>query len=495
MTEGEIRTLPGHASGHHAPARGGRRRVLQDPLADAQLAREGFAVRPFLAAAAVAEIREAYLDIAPVDDSGLIIEYMRPDRRVVRQLSRLLEPVWRQHLDELAMEHRVVMSTFVVKRPGMASEMFLHDDRSYVDERLYRAATIWIPLVDVGPGIPNGGLQVVPRSHLLQTGWSGSNTPDVIRPWEAALRTGLIDVEAPAGSAVVYDTRVLHASRPNMTTSPRMAVVCAIAPREARLIHVFATGRRHRRIHAVDEDFFVDHHPREIEQQMPADCPIVEELDEDIRLEAKDIETLLGGTLKEPPVVVVPPDLARSGEARIESLPVSVRDSQRRGSDVHVRLDEMGAGEIDEVPVVRPEACTGVVWSTALLRRWRSHRKPPVAAERWRRDIGSRMARDVDLIVLSPGSRLRGYAPGTPRWSSELLVLEAPSVGAGILTTCSAAQLDVGTVVDVPQEACLTIWNDGPGQLVMLAARVPAPVGLLGRLLTLVDGGGIWPVK
>ena len=56
-------------------------------------------------------------------------------------------------------------------------------------------------------------------------------------------------------------------------------------------------------------------------------------------------------------------------------------------------------------------------------------------------------------------------------------------VGAGVRSATAAAALDLGIAVLVPQQADLTIWNDGPGQLVLLAARVPDPSDPIGRVL------------
>jgi hypothetical protein len=256
-----------------------QRAVLLDEEGDRELAERGVVVVPVLPTHALEAVRRLQVKITPAGDHGLTVDYMRPDRSVMEAIADEVLPVVAPLLADVFVDQRPVMATFVTKHPGPLSQMFLHEDRTFVDERRERAVTVWIPLVDVGPDEGNGGLQVVPRSHLLDLGLSGSLTPDVIRPFEAFLRTRLIELTVPAGSAAIYDTRTIHASPPNLSDVPRVALVCAMAPRQEPLVHVRATGRRGRDIHRVDERFFIDHHPRDIEQEMPTEYPVIAQVE------------------------------------------------------------------------------------------------------------------------------------------------------------------------------------------------------------------------
>ena len=95
----------------------------------------------------------------------------------------------------------------------------------------------------------------------------------------------------------------------------------------------------------------------------------------------------------------------------------------------------------------------------------------------------SRIARDQDLIVLDSGARITLRAPRTPRWRTEVLTLEGPVVGAGIGCGEGSAMCRIGHPMIVPQLKELRLWNDGPGQLIVLASRIPDPTDRLGRLL------------
>lgn len=397
-------------------------RHLIDPDDQQALTRNGCVVVPFLPVDLLQSLRVAYEQIVPGDDHGLSVDYMRPDRTVMRALRDLLAPVWAEHLPRLFTGHRPVMTTFVVKHPGHESGMFLHEDRSYVDERRSRACTIWIPLAEVGPGLDNGGLEVVPGSHRLATAQGGSNTPDLFRPYERFLRSRLVPVPVEAGQAVVYDTRLLHASGPNLSDRPRLALVCAVAPVAEPLLHVVATSRTHRRVHRVTPEFFVEHHPREIEQAMPADCPIVAEYDEEPRLTPAQVASALGS---EPPPVdpVVSERCRRSGDPGTFSALAdrnALADGRPRGRWRPAGADLVTSAEGE----VTLEADTLTLGAGALV------------------ELGGDTSRDIDLTVV-----------------------EAPAVAAGVRTADRAGTFEPGRGITVPAGQAATVWNDGPGPL------------------------------
>ena len=283
--------------------------VLSDPAADRRLRDEGFAVLPLLSADEVAEIRSAYRAMVADPDARGIMEfdYMAEDRTAMRLVADLLAPVWARHVPEVFTDHEPVFSTFVAKHPGPVSGMFLHDDRTYLDERHQRAFTMWVPLVDTSPDHDNGTLWIVPGSHRVFCAFSGTGTPDWIRPYEEYLERFLQPLSMQAGEALVYDTKTVHGSTPNRTSETREAIATAVAPRGADLIHVVADGVTRRRVYRIDRDFFIDVHPHSIAGHgMPARYPIIEEYEETV-LEADPVAI---AAICDPNDVPVPKHLA-----------------------------------------------------------------------------------------------------------------------------------------------------------------------------------------
>lgn len=409
------------------------------------LADEGYVVLPFLSASTVDELREGFALIHPEDRTDTIVtDYMEWDRSVMRSTRALVERLVLPHLADLVPGFQLVMATFVAKYPGPQSTMYLHDDRSFVDERRARALTAWIPLDDVGPDTGNGTLELVPRSHRIERGPSGSNSPDLYRPWERFLRTHLQPVAARAGSAVLYDCRVLHASGPNCGDRPRVALAMALAPEDEQLIHV-VDGPDAARLHAVGPDFFLDHHPRQIEAQMPASCPVIEVLDGRPRLDTTSLAELFGEVPPTDPVV--PHDLRLDGEPWW--------------------FDWLA--HVDGPPIASPPGREGRSSKTLVIERTEG---------RVVSSAGGLLGKKTTL-ALDPGARIV-VRPRRPRMHLLVHTVDAPSVGAGIRAQAArASDLRAGRTVLLPPGAPATVWNDGPTVAIVcvVASRASALAG------------------
>ena len=465
--------------------------VLHDAVADAALARDGFAVIPFLDAGEVELLRAAYWSSAPAESTGMVIDFMLRDRAGMRRTRELVEPIFERHAAALV-DQRLVLATFVVKHPGGAeSSMFLHDDRTYVDERVHRSSTFWIPLVDVGPGTGNGALEVVPGSQRLPTGMAGSLTPDLIRPYESHLRSRLQTVEVAAGSALVYDSRVLHASAANESDAPREALVLAVAPVGAPLLHAVASGRRRRRVHRIDEQFFIDHHVRDAEVHIGPDYPVVAEFDDDRELTPAQVAEVLGGP--EPlPEVVLPGDLddGRPAALRAAFDGSPVRPPGGDVLDLVVRAAELpGDGSVQ----LGLEVLAGSAATASVRRRFRPVEGAALRAIEARAEP-PRTAVDADLLVLDPGARVRLSVPSAHRWSHHITVAECPIIASGGLAGDRATNFRLDARVTLPPAQATTLWNDGPGPLALVVSRSPRVLverrSLLGRGRRRQDGPG-----
>lgn len=433
-------------------------RTLVDPEADERLHTHGYATMPVLGPDEVAELRAAYHAIAGGARDGMVVDYTRTDRGAMEAVNALLDPVWERHLGRLFVDHRCVFSTFAVKYPGPSS-MFLHEDRSWVDERRFRSGTLWIPLVDASPERANGCLHVIPGSHRLGVTFSGTNTPDLFRPYERTLERRLEPVPVAAGDGLFYDTRALHSSPDNRSDEPREAIVCSVAPREAGLIHAVGVDARRRRLHRVDRGFFLHHAPQDLERRMPDEYPVIEELDEEIEhLDPALVAEVCGLDRPVCPSVLCPPELVATfhdGPRRPSSefphrigglvpLPVERATAVRSGSGA--RLD--GLTDPDRWPPASLIAPLGPRWAVG----------DPRAT-----DLGGSGA----AVLLHPNDRLC-LRFGAGRWSRAVLAARvAAAEGAGVVGRGFAAHLEVGTEVELDAGEEHVLWNHGPGPLVV----------------------------
>lgn len=288
-------------------------RVFRDPERQEEFDTQGYTVVPFLSADEVQGVLDGYAEIVPEADEAIIaFDYTRDDRRVMHEVAALLSPVFARHIPSHFLSHEAIFWTFVIKPASPHSEMCLHDDRTYVDASRHRACTVWIPLVDTSPELENGCLCVVPGSHRIMPAASGTNIPNWIEPYDSYLKRYARPVAVPAGSGLIYDTKTLHWSPPNLSDQPRPAIAAAVVPSGEQLVHVVGEGLHRRRVYAVDRQFFVDHHPYSIEQGMPPGYDLLEEYWEE-RVSADPAAVALVG---DPGDVPVPAGPAVAAEPR-----------------------------------------------------------------------------------------------------------------------------------------------------------------------------------
>jgi hypothetical protein len=253
--------MPAPRSG--ALAEGHTSSLIIDRDAEQMLVQEGWARLPLLASHEVRTLSAGYESLHPAVGQGFDTDfaYLAPQHK--REVDELIRSVIEPRVREVFEPVDLFNVTFVVKWPGGGSELPLHQDWSYTDEREHRSVTIWIPLTDVSPDRANGPICLLPRSHLLPALPRGANTIPWYEPHRSAIARHLRPVAAEAGDAVVFDHRLLHASPPNDSSSIRCAIT-AMAVRSATPLRYYHQVGGRIRAYAIDASFFIDHSPLDL---------------------------------------------------------------------------------------------------------------------------------------------------------------------------------------------------------------------------------------
>lgn len=238
------------------------RQTLADPDLQAEFARVGFVKLHLLDDEAVDRLRAIYDEIFPEELSGFIPTYAvpMPDRKAVatERVRAELGPAVLPLFDR----HRAFNSSFLMKYPGDDSALPLHQDVTYVNERVFRTAVAWVALDDADDELDNGPLQVVPGSHRFDHMYRGTHTW-----WPYGGVTDfleehcLVSLPVRRGDVLIMDNALIHCSFPNRTDRSRLAVALALAPEEAELVHAIGDESGTLSIYDVDEAFFVDETP------------------------------------------------------------------------------------------------------------------------------------------------------------------------------------------------------------------------------------------
>lgn len=236
---------------------------MANPLASteltAELAREGYAVRPLLSPGEVVATRAFYDRLEQPVAGGFHATMYAPGAERRRALYDYLRGQVEPRLSELLPGYRVCTTNFMVKEPGQPdSEMRMHQDWSFVDEGRYLAVHAWVPLVDVDR--ENGCLSVVAGSHLLGDPIRAHADDCPLAELLPVLTSAYLDwIPMRAGEVFLYDGRLLHGSPPNHTTRTRVAFNCILVPVAAELEHWIRVSPEEVEGFQVSEAFFWDY--------------------------------------------------------------------------------------------------------------------------------------------------------------------------------------------------------------------------------------------
>lgn len=158
--------------------------------------------------------------------------YACNDSAYKKKVDSLLKEIIGNKLKSIITEDMIPFwGNFMMKIPSENSNMPLHTDWQYVDEKKYISLNVWTPFTDTN--LENGALHVVPKSHLSCNYPRGMNLPRYYEINEAETKQKFGKaLFLKKGEAVIYDHRLLHYSFPNKSDKNRLAATLVYVPKE-----------------------------------------------------------------------------------------------------------------------------------------------------------------------------------------------------------------------------------------------------------------------
>lgn len=250
------------------------KRVLRDPRRDARLALDGFVTIPLLSSEEALALRDEFHRLWGWSGSGFHADLNVDDPAYRMAVRRVLSEALDGRISEHFLGHRPFLRNFLCKWPGSDSDLYLHQDWMYVDERASeRTFVTWVALQDVLGH--NGQLQVLRGSHRLDPSIRGTSVTGSWLSYEDVIRPRLESVPVRAGECVVFDNALVHCSFPNHTADPRVVAAFALRRPDAPLVYFRRVDEVHAARFDVDEDFFYRITPAGLEREAPS-LPVAE---------------------------------------------------------------------------------------------------------------------------------------------------------------------------------------------------------------------------
>lgn len=228
--------------------------MLKDKLLQSQLDELGYCTLSLLNESEISFLSELYKETEKLCkvDKDFFTSIWSSDYEYRKIVDTGIKKVLVPPLQNICENFQPVFANFMVKKSGKDSSLLPHQDWSFVDETQFESFTVWVPLVSVTP--ENGALQVVPGSHSRLRNYVRSRFSDADFDRHIATKK-LVSVPLSAGSAIVLNSRLVHASPPNNSTQNRVVASVVIASANTKLYHWIKNKNEIVRLE-VDESFF-----------------------------------------------------------------------------------------------------------------------------------------------------------------------------------------------------------------------------------------------
>ncbi len=148
-----------------------------------------------------------------------------------QQLNELLYPL----LNTIFEQFSTYSGSLLIKPGVSGTEMNLHQDWTFTDEKKFTTCTIWIPLQDTNE--QNGGLFFLPGSHRIFNNFR-SHHYETARISKALLGNLVKSIAIKKGDLVVFNPACFHGSFPNETSYSRVAISITVMDQNAPFLHV-----------------------------------------------------------------------------------------------------------------------------------------------------------------------------------------------------------------------------------------------------------------
>ena len=176
-------------------------------------------------------------------------------------INNSIKEIVKPKLQNIFPEYDYFIGHFLVKGANTQKEFALHQDWNIVDESKYKSYQIWIPLQLSYP--TNGGIFVVPGSHLFFNNFrSGSYSIPVI-PFDKIVEPLVTDIIVPTGNVLVYHNGLFHASHPNRTNEDRIALIVNFAEKQAPTFYFHKNDQQKKtELYSITGETLIQHLPQ-----------------------------------------------------------------------------------------------------------------------------------------------------------------------------------------------------------------------------------------
>ncbi len=215
----------------------------------------GYLVQPCISRDQVGQLVELFNETHPTKSEGFYSSSFSQNEDVLNRVNTGIVSIVRPLIEKEFTNFSVLGGSFLVKNPGSAGHMPIHQDWTIVDESSTYSMTIWIPLTQVTDY--NGAIRVLPASQQYSSTPRGPTLPDVFASVGGEIERNLITLNMKAGDGFIFNHALIHSSHINQSSQPRVAVAIGLIPRGSNMYFYHRQGNDEVEKFSVPEDFFM----------------------------------------------------------------------------------------------------------------------------------------------------------------------------------------------------------------------------------------------
>jgi len=139
--------------------------------------------------------------------------------------------------NNLLIDYSALFANYIFKRANSSYKVGIHQDWSYIDEGAFTSINVWLPLIETSE--KNGGLYVLPKSHLLPEQPRFTPFEDPFSEVHDLIKSNSTCIQTSPGEAILYHSKLIHFSNENSSDQDRLACAFLMTPNQSSPIHYF----------------------------------------------------------------------------------------------------------------------------------------------------------------------------------------------------------------------------------------------------------------
>lgn len=197
---------------------------------------EGVIKVDFAPISVIQELIDAFHYFHPPNDQlmkrGYYFSIFGPGKEYMTEIKQRFYPIIKPLLDEYFEDYKVLSIILQIKGTAGNSNVGIHQDLTSVNEELYDAATLWIPL---NHSIKqNGAIGFLRGSQNLFRGFRAHTADQYqFQQVEKFILKNATVFKTKLGQALIFDPATIHYSPPNKSKEPRLSIALSIVHKDA----------------------------------------------------------------------------------------------------------------------------------------------------------------------------------------------------------------------------------------------------------------------